>query len=158
MYKGELTGFPIEVVEKMLEYQVKQGNPKNVIVFENLSTCDVVAGGFDWEKTTEGREFWEAVIADRFFGLFFEMYPNKQIKVQHYIDYMIDNKINMLVWRWEDCPLDEKYELDHGGDEDTVILWKYNDLMMESAINGLTVCDRNMKSYGDFELTVTAHA
>lgn len=32
-YKGELEGFP-EVVEKMLERQVEQGNKRDVSVFE----------------------------------------------------------------------------------------------------------------------------
>lgn len=156
MYKGELTGFPIEVVNKMLEYQVQQGNPKDVTVFENLARSSHKVGGFTWDKTIEGQDFWLSVILYFNFDIFFEKYPKSIIHT--YIDFMISNKINMLVWRWEDCPLDEKYELYHGGDEDTVILWKYNDWMMESAVNGLTVCDRNMKEYGDFELTVTAHA
>ena len=29
-YKGEIKGFPQEIVEKMLDYQEKQGNKRNI--------------------------------------------------------------------------------------------------------------------------------
>lgn len=74
MYKGQLTGFPEEVVEKMLDSQVLYGNPRNAIVFEE----NIYAGGntgFDWEETTEGWVFWNDVIYNKSFDVFFKRYP-----------------------------------------------------------------------------------
>ena len=78
MYKGELEGFPQEVVEKMLDEQVKQGNKRDVSVFE----ADVNSGaydGFDWYDTVDGYYFLAEVIDDLNFDLFFEHYPKKQM-------------------------------------------------------------------------------
>ena len=74
-YNGEIAGFPTEVVEKMLEYQVKQGNPRDITVFENLSIADYHMGGFTWDDTTEGYTFWSEVIICKNFDMFFEKYP-----------------------------------------------------------------------------------
>lgn len=68
-YKGELEGFPDEVVEKMLEYQ---RNKRDVTVFEK--NCK---SGFDWDRTPEKYNFWCDVIINRNFNLFFEKYPKK---------------------------------------------------------------------------------
>ena len=78
MYKGQLTGFPTEVVEKMLYYQVEQGNKRDVTVFENDKITPLNKGGFDWEKTPERYIFWDDVISYKNFDLFFERYPKQQ--------------------------------------------------------------------------------
>lgn len=161
MYKGDLMDFPIEIVEKMLEYQVQQGNPRDVTIFEDTPFCGKKDGGFEWEETPEGWEFWNNVIADEFFGHFYETYPKPESKttsVQTYIDFMTANKINMLVWSWNDCPFDEKHLLSHGGDEDHVVLFKIGDWQIENAVDRLMICDRNSCQYGEYELTVTAHS
>ena len=75
MYKGQLNGFPTEVVEKMLERQVEQGNKKDVTAFEK---CNVI--NFIWSKTIEGQQFWEKVIINKKFDVFFNKYP-KQIEL-----------------------------------------------------------------------------
>ena len=75
MYKGDLKGFPKEIVDKMLEYQVKQGNEKDVSVFEIILDADRYFGGFTWRDTIEGSNWWSKVIDDRNFGTFFGKYP-----------------------------------------------------------------------------------
>jgi len=70
MYKGQLEGFPKEVVEKMLERQEEQGNERDVSVFEEGKFA-----GFYFEDTEEGRYFWDDVIRNRNFNVFFEKYP-----------------------------------------------------------------------------------
>jgi hypothetical protein len=72
-YKGELQGFPDEVVNKMLDRQVEQGNKRDVTVFEAGKT-----DGFYWSETTEGGNFWGEVIHDKNFALFFEKYPKQE--------------------------------------------------------------------------------
>lgn len=69
--------FPIEVVEKMIEEQVKQGNCPNVEVFQNYANADTADGGFNWSDTKDGDDFWMEVIDDGNFELFFEKYPKK---------------------------------------------------------------------------------
>ena len=73
---GDIKDFPIEVVEKMIEEQVKQGNCPNVEVFQKYITADVGDGGFAWSQTEDGAEFWADVL-DGNFDLFFEKYPKK---------------------------------------------------------------------------------
>lgn len=77
-YKGELKGFPQEIVEKMLDIQESQGNRKDVSVFEfdiTKTNCD---GGFCWSDTPEGHAFWRQVIKDKEFDTFFEKYPKNE--------------------------------------------------------------------------------
>lgn len=74
---GAIKDFPIELVEKMIEEQVKQGNCPNVEVFQKNATIDTEEGGFDWNNTNDGMDFWEEVITEGNFDLFFEKYPKK---------------------------------------------------------------------------------
>lgn len=74
-YKGELKGFPSEIVEKMLEYQIQQRNEKDVSVLEENKYEGKREGGFYWKDTPEGILFWEKVIVEKDFNLFFEKYP-----------------------------------------------------------------------------------
>lgn len=70
--KGQLEGFPKEVIKRMLECQVEQGNKEDVSVVEKCNYA-----GFEWEDTKEGTDFWSQVIFDRNFDLFFEKYPKQ---------------------------------------------------------------------------------
>ena len=75
MYKGQIKDFPQEIVEKMLEYQVEQGNQRNVEVFEGFREANHKNKGFTWEKTPEGELFWGKVIFYENFSVFFKKYP-----------------------------------------------------------------------------------
>lgn len=72
---GAIEDFPIEVVEKMIEHQVEQGNKPDVKAFRRFASNDAKGGGFTWENTIEGELFWDKVIGNRNFNVFFEMYP-----------------------------------------------------------------------------------
>lgn len=89
MYKGQLEGFPTEIVEKMLDYQEQQGNERDISVFEK----DIFAGkrskGFIWDETLEGADFWNEVIEQRNFQVFFDRYP-KYPKVMWVGNYPIN--------------------------------------------------------------------
>lgn len=76
--------FPPEIVSKMLERQVEQGNPMDVSVFESHPTADKEIWGFDWLLTEEDADFWESVIMDENFDLFFEKCPrgNKTVIIE----------------------------------------------------------------------------
>lgn len=95
MYKGDIAGFPEEVVEKMLEHQEKQGFKRDFKVFENDDHTPASRKGFTWENTVEGKAFWSQVIEDHNFDLFFKRYPkNDYPKVMMVSTYPItdDNK------------------------------------------------------------------
>jgi hypothetical protein len=74
---GDIKEYPIEVVEKMIEEQVKQGNCPNVEIFQKNLTADDADGGFNWYKSDGGSGFWIEVIEGGNFELFFEKYPKK---------------------------------------------------------------------------------
>lgn len=74
---GNIKDFPIEVVEKMIEEQVRQGCQPNVEVFQNYVASDVEKGGFNWSNTDDGMDFWLEVVGDGNFDLFFEKYPKE---------------------------------------------------------------------------------
>lgn len=72
---GEIEGLPIEVVKKMLERQVEQGNEENIEVFQNHRASMKSMGGFNWDDTIEKGVFWNAVLCYNLFSLFFLKHP-----------------------------------------------------------------------------------
>ena len=72
----DLENFPIEVVEKMLEYQYKQLGIIDIAFFQ-YNRADAMKG-FSWEDTIEGHEFWNYVIAKKRFDVFFERYAKSK--------------------------------------------------------------------------------
>jgi hypothetical protein len=93
LIKG-LKGFPIEVVEKMLEKQQLQRGYTNI-----KSLQDTILGGFQWDITSEGFGFWKEVIIRKDFSLFFTKYPKKTKYVYIYQDDTKNGKdiINTLI-------------------------------------------------------------
>ena len=80
--KGQLIGFPKEIIARMLECQEEQGNPRDISVFERDITVGEVAKGFNWWQTKDNYDFWNEVIRYKNFALFFARYPKKEeIKV-----------------------------------------------------------------------------
>jgi hypothetical protein len=82
-YRGQLKGFPSEVVDKMLVHQVAQRNIENVYVFEKRRASGVNEGGFAWTETPEGSCFWHQVLIDCNFDTFFKKYPGT---IKHLIE------------------------------------------------------------------------
>ena len=74
---GEISNFPVEVVQAMCEHQVRQGNPFNPAVFAGRKVASRKNGGFDWSFTADYFDFWEHVIRDEDFSLFFAKYRKK---------------------------------------------------------------------------------
>ena len=70
VYGGQIADFPIEIVEKMLERQVEQGNPRDVTVFENKVYASSRQRGFTWDITQEGGAFWRDIVYNKNFQLF----------------------------------------------------------------------------------------
>lgn len=76
-YRGELKGFPVEIVEKMLDKQEEQGNKRDVKVFEKERAASSWRG-FYWNDTAEGYDFWKNVIENKNFNLYFNKYPKRK--------------------------------------------------------------------------------
>ena len=74
---GDLVGFPIEIVEIMLERQYEQIHKVDIVAFQNDRTQSAMneEGGFRWSGTIEGQEFWNNVIRQKKFDIFFKHYP-----------------------------------------------------------------------------------
>jgi hypothetical protein len=90
----DLKGFPIEVVEKMLERQKEQKGYRNISEFQASNRS-----GFSWIASPEGHRFWQDIIQLRKFNLFFERYPRKNKYVYIYQDDTKNGKdiINTLI-------------------------------------------------------------
>lgn len=73
-----IKGFPIEVVEKMLDRQKEQGNKENVQIFQRNKSASDNIGGFTWSESPEGHDFWHSVINNRNFDTFFSKYPKRK--------------------------------------------------------------------------------
>lgn len=76
--ESKIKDFPKEVIEKMLYYQEKQGNKRDVSVFERDPSATADFGGFDWCYTEEGEDFWYDVTSESF-DVFFKRYPKNKL-------------------------------------------------------------------------------
>ena len=82
---GQLLNFPIEVVQKMVERQVEQGNEPDVTIFQYECRAPLLEGGFTWGSTIEGSAFWTRVISFEKFDEFFKRYPKVSPSKKVYI-------------------------------------------------------------------------
>ena len=74
---GDIAGFPKEVLELMLERQYEQTGKINIEVFKDNRISGKPGLGFMWSESKEGYYFWECVIRNKNFDVFFEKYPKK---------------------------------------------------------------------------------
>lgn len=79
---------PITVQTWMLDYQEKQGNPRNPEVFRKKISSSRRKGGFDWSFTHSGL-FWVKILHGEF-DKFYEKYPELDLSKK------IDDLINKL--------------------------------------------------------------
>ena len=79
---GDIRNFPIEVVQEMVNEQVRQGNDYDVEVFQERSYAGGIRGGFDWTDSVMGEDFWNDVLFNKRFDAFFQKYPKKQYSIE----------------------------------------------------------------------------
>ena len=77
---GEIKDFPIEVVQEMVNEQVRQGNKADVGVFQEDYRSEQNCGGFCWCYSVMGADFWYEVLFHRRFDIFFQKYPKNKNK------------------------------------------------------------------------------
>lgn len=79
---GQIKGFPIEIVQRMVDCQVEQGHKADVSVFQRNKYAGQDNNGFDWPKTKERSGFWNMVVNGDFDD-FWQMYPKPNKKVYY---------------------------------------------------------------------------
>ena len=92
---------PFEIQERMLEEQVKQGNPRDLNVFRKIIQADY--NGFYWDETKEGFSFWSGILSDSNVETFFEKYPrnksNFKLPENWYVVVTEENREVLSDWR-----------------------------------------------------------
>src|SRR5690554_4961878 len=78
----EFKDLPVEIQERMLAEQVRQGNKRDAEVFERYILAEARNGGFTWSSTDDGHNFWAETIRDGNFADFYKKYPNKRPALQ----------------------------------------------------------------------------
>ena len=73
--KEDIEDFPMGVVVRMMEEQELQGNEPDVKVFQRSKIACRCNGGFDFDSSIDGFEFWSQVNNKRNLKLFFKRYP-----------------------------------------------------------------------------------
>lgn len=73
---------PIEIQYKILDYQEKQGNPRNPNIFRDDIEAGSTDGGFTWRDTEEGHDFWNKILNGGKFKEFYDLYPEKDISIK----------------------------------------------------------------------------
>ena len=79
-YKGEIEGFPRHIVEEMLDEQERQGNKRDVTVFEKYKMSGVDTGGFNWCNSILSTDTWKDIIDNRKFHLIEQAKPQQPKK------------------------------------------------------------------------------
>lgn len=95
---GEIKDFPIEVVQKMVDCQVEQGNKADVTVFQKCRCETKEDNGFDWNETVDGFPLWSNVADYKDFNMFFEKYPKRELEG---VNEQISNEPH-LMYSYED--------------------------------------------------------
>lgn len=58
---GAIEIYPPHVVELMLDEQERQGNPRNIAIFQEKADANYFEGGFTWSKSVQGPMFWSSI-------------------------------------------------------------------------------------------------
>ena len=69
---GRIEGFPIEVVEKILEHMKEQG-VGGIKELQEEGRC-----ALGWSDTSEGYDFWREIFWNNNWDHFFERYPKEK--------------------------------------------------------------------------------
>jgi hypothetical protein len=115
----QFNDLPVEIQQRMLDEQVRQGNPRNAEVFKERVIADDRGGGFAWEDSEEGLDFWEKIILYGNFAVFYEKYPKRPALTVIPLHIKIINSKSLLkviaeklLTQWHDEGQPAKVEID----------------------------------------------
>ena len=77
----EFKNLPVEIQQRMLDEQVRQGNKRDAEVFVECMYSAKSQGGFTWAQSVEDTGFWTEILLKGNFVVFFEKYPKRPLKV-----------------------------------------------------------------------------
>lgn len=97
--QGDIKGFPVEILKRMVECQKEQGNEEDVSAFEKDKNLTKMNKGFNWWETKEGSAFWEAVIGNKKFDYFFKTYPKENTQVFKTFDKVLVRNSKNELWK-----------------------------------------------------------
>ena len=111
---------PVEIQQRMLDEQERQGNKRDAEVFEEYIMAGARAGaGFFWAESVEGYAFWEKIIMNGDFSVFYAKYPKRPaLKVIPLHIKIINSKALLeefaekLLTQWHDEGYPAKVEID----------------------------------------------
>ena len=100
---------PVEIQERMLDEQERQGNKRDAEVFEENIMAASLKGGFAWADSVEGHVFWREIIGSGDFADFYKKYPKRPpLKVIPLHIKILDSKglleeiAEKLIMKWHD--------------------------------------------------------
>lgn len=70
LINGDIEGFPLEIIIAMLHQQKKQLGKTDLMAFIRRKSCSAEGGGFDWEETRQGSDYWASIIVSEKFEEF----------------------------------------------------------------------------------------
>lgn len=115
----QFNDLPVEIQERMLDEQERQGNPRNTEVFERDITAPAREGGFFWARSVDGYDFWEKIIVSGNFAEFYAKYPkHPRLKAIPLHVKILDSKklltyiAEKLLNQWHDEGQPTKVEID----------------------------------------------
>ena len=79
----EFEKLPHDIQNKMLERQVEAGNPRSPNLFRIKISASKSGGGFDWDDSFEGEDFWMEIICNGYTDHYYGMYLRSPIKPQY---------------------------------------------------------------------------
>ena len=95
--ENKIKFLPKEIIDKMVERQVQQGNKPDVNVFNNYPAATYSDGGFDWCDSPEGDNFWSDIIEDMKLDKFYDLYPNNEYSKDEYPKIMMVSRSSLSV-------------------------------------------------------------
>ena len=69
-FKGQIDWLPDFIGEELMNQQAYQGNKRDISVFEKNIGAYKSKGGFSWDKTQQGYDFWSIVLVSEDINLF----------------------------------------------------------------------------------------
>ena len=105
---------PKEIQERMLDEQVRQGNPRNAEVFEEDISAGIGEGGFTWSESGEGHDFWDEILLDGNISVFYEKHLKViplHIKILH-SKGLLEEIAERLILKWHDEGQPKRIEID----------------------------------------------
>jgi hypothetical protein len=149
---------PPEIQQRMLDEQERQGNTRCAEVFEEYTMAGIRGGGFSWSRTVDGFDFWDKILFNGDFSVFYAKYPKRpQLKVIPLHVKILDSKkplayiAEKLLKQWHDEGQPAKVEIDwfeYGGfywsataeiEADYVVKQYDYDIPPESYCKGMSV-------------------